>query len=253
VVVDTRCIACGLCRDACPRARALDETGPLPARMPDCLLCGACAEACPTDARQMVGRTVTVEDVLEEVLKDRLFYEESGGGVTISGGEPLAQPRFLIALLDACRRSSLDTALDTTGFGALDDLLAAARRADLVLYDLKGFDDATHRRLTGVSNQIVRDNLEALDREHPNLWIRLPIVPGFNDDLEDLERMAAWVAGLRHVTRVSLLPFHRAGIHKYRRLGLAHALGDVEAPTAEILHAVERLFIGKGLPTRIGG
>jgi len=253
VVVENRCIACGACRDACPRAGALEGRGPLPARVPDCTLCGACADACPTEARHVMGRTLTVDDVLNEVRQDRLFYEESGGGVTISGGEPLMQPRFLVGVLEACRRAFLGTVLDTTGYGERDHLLAAARLADLVLYDLKAFDTAAHQQFTGVSNRLVLENLEALDREHQNLWIRLPVVPGFNDDLGDLDRIASFVARLRHVRRVSLLPFHRSGVHKYQRLGLAHALESAEAPSAELLGAVERLFNDKGLPTKIGG
>ena len=248
VVVESRCVVCGECRAACPLPAASLGEGPLPARLPDCQQCAACTDACPTGARQWVGRTMTAGEVLREVLQDRVCYEESGGGMTVSGGEPLAQPRFLLALLEAARAASVSAVLDTTGFGPTEVLLAAARLSDLVLYDLKAFDDERHERLTGVSNRRILANLEALDEGVAPVWIRLPVVPGFNDDLEDLGRMARYVAQRRRVTRVSLLPFHRAGVHKFERLGRVHGLDGVAAPTAERLAAVRRVFEAAGVP-----
>jgi pyruvate formate lyase activating enzyme len=253
VVVESRCTVCGECRQACPLAESMAGEGVLPPRNADCLLCAACVDACPTGARQMVGRVLSVDEVLKEALKDRVFYEDSGGGITISGGEPLAQPRFLLALLEACRGASLHAVLDTTGFGNVEHLLAAARLSDLVLYDLKAFDADLHLRLTGVSNRKILENLKALDREHRNVWIRLPIVPGLNDHPEELRRLAELVGGLRCVTRVSLLPFHRTGLHKFARLGLRHGLEGVATPSAEAMACAQSVFGQLGLPTQIGG
>jgi pyruvate formate lyase activating enzyme len=253
IVVETRCAACGACREACPFGVEIAGTGPLPVRHSQCTLCAACVAACPTSARQVLGRTVTVSEVVEQVTPDRIFFDESGGGVTLSGGEPLAQPRFLTALLRACRMRGVHTALDTTGHGSLDDLQAAASLADLVLYDLKAFDDARHRRLTGISNALILENLRALAEEHRDIWIRIPVVPGFNDDSEDLARLAEFVSGLPHVTLVNLLPFHRTGLHKFARLGLTHQLDGVETPSGEITDRVVRLFTAAGLRTKVGG
>lgn len=253
VTWERRCAVCGDCREACPVAGALEGEGPLPMRVPGCLECAACVEACPTGARQMVGRRMAVGEVLREVLQDRVFYEDSGGGVTISGGEPLMQPRFLVAVLEACRAVSLHAVLDTTGFGRQEDLLAAARLAELVMYDLKAFDEERHRRLTGVSNRRILANLEALDRAERNLWIRVPVVPGYNDDLDDLREMARFVQRLKWVRQVSLLPFHRTGLHKFQRLGLAHALEGVERPSACLLERIRGLFDGLGFPVQVGG
>jgi pyruvate formate lyase activating enzyme len=253
VVVENRCAVCGECRDACPLPGALGGHGSLPTQNPDCLLCAACVEACPTGARQLIGRTMTVAEVVSEVLRDRIFYEDSGGGVTFSGGEPLAQPQFLLALLETCRADGVHTVLDTTGFARQELLLAAARHAALLLYDLKAFDESRHRKLTGVSNQAILENLKALDAAHDNIWLRIPVVPGFNDDLADLGRTARFAADLRHVTQVNLLPFHRTGLHKVARLGLSHALDGVETPSADLMRQAAALFEAAGLRTKIGG
>ncbi len=253
VVVSQRCNACGECRAACPFGKEIAGTGALPPRNEQCTLCAACVDACPTGARQMIGREMTVAEVVEAVVKDRIFYEDSGGGVTISGGEPLSQPRFLKALAESLRATGIHVALDTTGFGCTEHLLAAARFSNLVLYDLKAFDEARHKKLTGVSNRSILENLKALNDVHRNIWIRIPVVPGFNDDVEELEKIAAFVAELRSVTLVNLLPFHRSGLHKYERLGWGHSLDGVETPSAELMERAAAVFRRRHLTTKIGG
>jgi len=253
IVVSQRCNACGECRTACPFGEEIAGAGALPPRNEQCTLCAACVDACPTAARQMIGREMTVAEVLEAVLKDRIFYEDSGGGVTISGGEPLSQPHFLKELVEALHTAGIHVALDTTGFGCTEHLLAAARFSDLVLYDLKAFDEARHQELTDVSNRSILENLKALNEVHRNVWIRIPVVPGFNDSVEELEKIAAFVAGLRCVTLVNLLPFHRSGLHKYERLGWGHSLDGVATPSAELMERAADVFRRRHLPTKIGG
>lgn len=253
IVIENRCIACGECRTACPFGETIAGEGALPARHDQCTLCGACVDACPTGARQMIGRAMTVAEVMDEAVKDRIFYEDSGGGVTLSGGEPLLQPQFLLALLEALRAAGIHAALDTTGYGCTEHLLAAAKLSGLVLYDLKAFDEQRHRELTGVSNHSILSNLKALDKIHGNVWIRLPVVPGFNDGVAELKKIANFVAGLRSVTLVNLLPFHRTGLHKYERLGQVHGLDGVEAPSVELMERAADVFRNRKLPTKIGG
>jgi pyruvate formate lyase activating enzyme len=201
----------------------------------------------------MVGKEMSVPDVMAEIWQDSVFYEESVGGVTFSGGEPLMQYEFLHALLEECRIRGLHTAVDTCGFGCTDHLLSVAALANLILYDLKLMDDAAHRRYTGVSNGPILANLEALDQIHQNVWVRVPVIPGVNDDAGNLGAIARFAAGIHAVREVTLLPYHRTGVQKHKRLGKPYALIDVRTPsTAEMEKAAEH-FRALGLRTRISG
>jgi pyruvate formate lyase activating enzyme len=246
LVVETRCVSCGACATACAH-------GAPPPGSPLCTACGACVEACPAGARQLVGRETTVDAVMEEVLRDRVFYDESGGGVTFSGGEPLAQPEFLHALLAACRAASLPTAVDTCGFASRERLLALAPLVDLFLFDVKLVDDARHRALTGLPAAPILDNLRALGAAHGNVWIRVPVVPGHTDAEADVAATAALVASLPGVRRVCLLPYHRTGAPKASRLGRAYALPEIVPPPPESLETLAALFRDRGLAVQIGG
>ena len=217
-VIANRCLGCGECRQVCPQVKT-SGNGSASNQRADCIRCGECAKVCPTEARQMVGRRMSVREVLAEALLDRIFYEESGGGVTFSGGEPFMQPRFLRNLLEACRIGGIHTAVDTTGYVSREDLLLAAPLVDLFLYDLKVIDNDRHRQWTGVSNGIILDNLLALGDIHRNIWIRMPLVPGFNDDLEHLEAVARFAASVPNVRQVNLLPYHGTAAHKWTSLG----------------------------------
>ena len=258
-VIEGRCMRCGECRRVCVRGGSPQGGQAVggargPAGEPTaCTLCGKCVEACPTGARQMVGRRMNAAEVLAEVLKDRVFYEESGGGVTFSGGEPLQQPRFLMALLQACRDAGLHTAVDTCGFAPKEDLLAAAPLADLFLYDLKFMDENHHARYTGASNVSILDNLRALGGIHGNIWIRVPIIPGLNDSDRELEALARCAAAVPGVRQVNVLPYHGAGAYKAPRVGRAYRLQETAPPSPEYMEDVAARFRGHGLSVRIGG
>ena len=235
--LETRCMACGLC-----------GTGQAPGPWD-----GSDVAACPTGALQQVGRDREAAELVREVLRDRIFFDESGGGVTFSGGEPLMQPGFLLEALGLLRAEGVHTALDTCGFAPRADLLAAAGLASLVLYDLKLMDDARHRAATGQSNRIILDNLKALAEVHEDIRIRVPVIPGLNDDLANLEATADFLASLAGARRVDLLPYHRIGEAKFARLGLDYALSDLRSPTPQRLEALAAVFRDRGLVTTAGG
>jgi len=249
-VLAGRCVRCGACTAACPLGIADGPNLPDPAR---CLRCGSCAAACPTGARQLTGRTWTVREVLEAVLRDRPFYDQSGGGVTFSGGEPLAQWRFLLACLEAAQAQGLHTAVDTSGFASQRTVLAVAAWTDLFLYDLKVLDPKRHLRFTGVPLAPITRNLRALDATGARIWLRMPLVPGYNDDRANLEAVATFAASLRHTRRLHLLPYHRLGAEKYARLGGADPMGDAPSPTPDAVEAAAALLRGHGLDVHVGG
>jgi len=226
-----------------------------------CLRCGSCdtvppgadqAEACPTGAFQWVGRDVTVAELVAEVLRDRPFFEQSGGGVTFSGGEPLMQAPFVAAALAALRAEGASTALDTCGFGPWADLEAVAKDSDLVLYDLKLIDAARHLGATGVPSGPILENLARLGRVHPAIWIRVPLIPGLNDDDANLEATARIAADTPGVRRVDLLPYHATGLAKAARLG-RETTAPFQAPSAEALDRAAAPFRALGLNVHLGG
>lgn len=253
IVFESRCIGCGQCRLACRYGASIPGQGPLPPKSENCELCGACVEACPTEGRQIVGQELSVSQVLETVLQDRVFYEDSGGGVTFSGGEPLSQPDFLRELLKASSAAGLRTAVDTCGLAATEDLLSVAPLTDLFLYDLKFMNDAKHRRYTGVSNDLILANLRRLGQVHPRIWIRIPIIPGINDSLSELDATARFAATIPGARQVNLLPFHRTGLPKGPRIGRESTLADLQPPSAESMDRAAQIFTRYGLAVKTGG
>ena len=196
---------------------------------------------------------MTAGEVVKEALKDRVFYEESGGGVTFSGGEPLVQARFLLGLLEACRAEGLHTAVDTCGYAPREDLLACAARTDLFLYDLKLMDEKRHREYTGVSNVAILENLEALARAGARIWLRVPLIPGLNDAPEQLGALASYAASVSGIEQVNLLPYHETGIGKFQRLGKTYRLGGIGSPTKKRMEEAAERFRAVGLTVKTGG
>jgi pyruvate formate lyase activating enzyme len=248
MVMENRCVACGQCVTVCPAGEGTRQQA---TRAAVCTCCGRCVEVCPAEARQLAGRPLSVEEVLREVMRDRMFYEQSGGGVTFSGGEPLTKAAFLREVLAQCQGRGIHTAVDTCGFAPWDHLEAVAAVTDLFLYDLKLIDDRRHRQFTGVSNALILDNLRRLSQVHKQIWIRVPLIPGINDAAGDLQALGELIARLPEVQRVDLLPYHATALGKFARLGRAYPLGKIEPLTPEALaQAVDRLRLC-GLPVRV--
>ena len=225
------CLACGLCVRVCPKGAVSLEAGQAPAiDRALCDDCGLCARDCPGKALVMAGTEYSVEEVFNILKADMLFYRNSGGGVTFSGGEVLMRHGFAAELAERCRRLNINTAMETSGFGAYGHLHELAERMDHVFYDVKHLDSGAHQRLTGQPNGLILDNLRRLGREMGGrlaLHLRLPLIPGMNDDPDHLERYGAFAAGLEGLADLELLPYHRLGKDKYGMLGRTYALGDV--------------------------
>lgn len=195
---------------------------------------------------------MTVAEVMTEIEKDRVFYDESGGGATFSGGEPLYQPEFLAALLAGCRDRNIHTVVDTSGYCPPEYFDAILDQVDLFLYDLKGMDEAWHRTFTGQSNQPVLDNLRKLAAAGQDVHIRIPVIPGVNDNLAECQRMMEFLSGLRTIHVVHLLPFHATAADKYRRLNVCHTFqAEVSAPGR--IEEMREIFSTAGMTVIIGG
>ncbi len=196
---------------------------------------------------------MTVEQVMAEIDHDIAFYDESHGGVTFSGGEPLLQREFLGALLEACQARELHTAVDTSGFATWDTLDRIRSFTDLFLYDLKLIDDERHREFTGVTNQPILRNLRDLSALGHAIVIRIPIVPGLNDDDEAIQQLAEFIAALPHRHPIDLLPYHHIAVDKYLRLDKPYRLFEVRRPDDDRLMNIAQLFQQFELPVTIGG
>ena len=248
-----RCLSCGACSEACP----VKEGGAVPARQlwdrSACTRCGSCVEACPADARELAGRDWSVNELVDELERDRVFFDTSGGGVTFSGGEPLAQAGFLNHCLRECGRRSLHTTVDTCGLAPRDTLLAIARSADLLLYDLKHMDPVRHLSKTGADNRLILDNLRALSESDSDVWIRQPLIPGFNDGEANIEATGVFLEGLRRRHRVFVLPYHGIANGKRSRLENTIAESGVKTPGLGALAEVAERLSKHNLEVIVGG
>jgi pyruvate formate lyase activating enzyme len=248
-----RCVRCGRCVEICPQdAIAPTEGGP--ATDPHkCSVCGECVAACAAGAREIIGRRITAAEVMAEVRKDVVFYDQSGGGVTFSGGEPLMQPEFLLALLNACRSEEIRTAVDTTCYTTPEVIQRVAPAADLFLCDIKHMNPERHEEYTGVDNGRILENISALAQTAREVVIRVPIIPGFNDDRADIEETARFVQGLTTICRIDILPYNRGGLEKVGRLAGVIDLMQAQAPGDGTMNEIAEFLRGYGFEVKIGG
>jgi pyruvate formate lyase activating enzyme len=248
---DDRCIACLKCLEACSlgaitfhpkKGRTLHRNR--------CNLCLDCVKVCSAKSLTAVGETMTVDQVMAEIIKDELFFNRSGGGVTISGGEPLSQGPFVLELLKACKERGVHTALDTSGYGSWSVLEKLLDYLDLILFDIKHMDPKAHTQGTGKSNALPLSNLRRIPR-NIKVWIRLPIIPGYNDSQENLNQVIA-LALETGAEKISLLPFNRYGDGKYLNLGQKIPLADIEPMKEEKIEEIKTFLEKSGLPVTVG-
>lgn len=246
-----KCISCKTCAETCPRG-AISVTGErLFFERELCQGCGKCAQVCYSGARMIAGRKMSVEEVLEEILKDTLFYRNSGGGVTLGGGEPLAQPDFAAAMLEASKKKRLHTAIETAGHIPWVHFEKVLPYTDLFLFDVKHMDPEVHRNFTGKDNALILANLERLARKG-SVIVRTPVIPGFNDTQDQIGAIARFAHRLG-ICELHLLPYHRLGEGKYRLLGREPQKMARPKVEEEELDTLKRCAETKGMVIKVGG
>jgi len=249
-----KCIGCLSCVEACPEnACELTPDGIL--TDPElCTVCGACADVCPTKASEIMGQTMSKDEIFAKIENERVFFDQSGGGVTFSGGEPLQYADYLIEILDECGERGIHRTVDTTGLAKTETLLEVAKRTDHFLYDLKQMDSSKHKKWTGVPNEKILENLKILSETGAKINIRIPLIKGVNADEENIRQTAEFVANLAGEKKtVNLLPYHNIAARKYQKMGRAYDPGGMETPSkAEQARCVE-IFAEHGLEAIIGG
>jgi pyruvate formate lyase activating enzyme len=235
---DDRCIRCGDCFTLCKKHAVQRMDGGFVTVREVCQDCGDCIEACNAEAREIAGYEITVDDAMKEIEKDRVFYDQSGGGASFSGGEPLLQHEFLAAVLKECRTRNIHTVVDTTGMTSRQILEHVSQYVDLFLFDLKTLDNEKHVEFTGVSNIPILESLKRLAELRKNVIVRIPVIPGVNDDPEAIRASGSFVSSLGNVREIHLLPYHTTGVDKYRRLGMEYQMKETVPPSADDLSII---------------
>jgi pyruvate formate lyase activating enzyme len=248
-----RCTRCGRCVEICPHHALQSQNGRIERDLSRCVVCGACIEPCPTDARELVGREVSAQEILREIEKDSVFYDQSGGGVTFSGGEPLMQPEFLTALLLLSKDRGFHTAVDTSCYAEPGILEPIIELTDLFLCDLKHLDPVKHREFTDVDNGRILDNLRLLSTRAHRIIVRIPVIGGFNDQPAEIGAIGEFVKSLKTVKQIDLLPYNSGGFSKAERLEKQQAVMKATRPTDEQMRELAELLEQMGFQVKTGG
>lgn len=250
--VEQNCIGCKRCTEACP-TNALSFNPKFNLDYNKCDMNGKCVDVCYSEALSFSGQHQTVEQVIDELEKDNIHYRRSGGGITLSGGEPLSQPEYAVELLKACKAKGWHTAIETTAFTSESVLERALPWLDLVLLDIKHTDDRKHQEFVGQSNQKILRNAKYIGQFGIPIIVRVPVIPTFNDEVYEIQDIASFAKSIRGVKELHLLPYHRLGENKYGYLNYDYRMKDIEPPTNEEMKNLQKVVEEKGLICKIGG
>jgi len=250
---ENRCINYHECIQVCKTGALAVLDGHREYSYSECQLCGECADACPSEATELVGKEMIVLDIIEEIEKDIIYYDQSGGGATFSGGEPFYQIHFLEALLIECKDRGIHTAVDTSGFTPYENIKQVQSFVDLFLFDVKIMDSDKHLQYTGVTNQTILDNLVKLTDNGNKVIPRIPIIPGVNDDMANIRQTGEFLIALRGVREINILPYHHTAAHKYSRLNNDYILSDIQPPSEDDMAKIAWEFENFGFFVRVGG
>lgn len=247
-----KCTGCGRCAEKCPSRAVTVREGKAKLDAGRCTLCGECVDFCPAGAREIAGQEYAADALLAEIVKDRPFYEQSGGGVTFSGGEATAQIDCLEQLARRCREQGIAVALDTCGYAPFASFERLLPYVDVFLYDIKLMDSAAHKAHTGKDNALILENLARLAAAGANVNLRLPLIAGVNADPEHVGAVIGHIAGM-NISQVNLLPYHDIGRGKYKKLGRACRGREMSRPDQELLEQFKMMFEQANYKTKIGG
>ena len=247
-----KCVLCGKCVEVCPQNAVRIENNVVLTDNNKCNHCGECVIYCIPGSRQIAGKEYTVDEVLKEVIKDKVFYEHSNGGVTVSGGEPLIQIDFVEELLKKLKENKIHTAVDTCGAVNFENLQRVAPYTDVFLYDLKIMDDEKHKEFVGSSNKLILENLKNLSQIHNNINLRMIIVEGVNAEEKHIEETLKFIKDL-DIKKINLLPYHDIAKHKYKKLNMFYEDHKMKKPTEEKMQAFKEIFELNNYNVKIGG
>lgn len=249
---DEKCTKCGLCESKCPSKSIIIENEHVINDYSNCKLCEKCIDFCVNNAREMVGKEYTVKELVKEIEKDRVFYEESGGGVTLSGGEVMTHADYVEELVKRCHRKGISVAVDTCGYAPFENFERILEYVDIFLYDIKLINSQYHEKYTGKPNEKILDNLRKLSEKGAKINLRIPLIEGINTDDDNIKGIIDFIKDL-NISKVNLLPYHDIGKGKYKRLKMEYVEDLMTTPSDDRLEEIKLLFEQNKYKVKIGG
>jgi len=241
IFFSNKCTKCLQCISVCPNNAIYTLNNEVKTDLNLCMNCLKCTEVCSFDARKRTSQLMTSLEVVDEVVKDLAFYRNSGGGITLTGGEPLMQPEFAAEILKICKERNISTAIETSGYAEWNKAIKVFKYTDFVYFDIKHTNPQRHKAGTGVSNKLIIENLEKLANLEKEIVIRVPIIPNFNDSTINISNTCRLINRLKTIKKIELLPYHKLGVSKYERLGRKYSLNDVDSPKDEVLIKIKSI------------